>query len=48
MSFDWKTYFDLALELVQEPSHFSSSEEARLRSAISRAYYSIFDFYFGT
>ncbi len=36
MSFDWKEYLNLAKELAK------SNDEARLRSAISRAYYSVF------
>lgn len=42
MTFNWHDYFDLANELAHKPTHLSSSEEARLRSAISRAYYSSF------
>lgn len=40
MSFDWHEYFALAQELVTTTS-FTTSEEARLRSAISRAYYAV-------
>ena len=36
MKFDWSEYFNLAQELA------GTSEEAKLRSAISRAYYSVF------
>jgi|SRR6476661_3847651 len=36
MKFDWKEYFKLAKELAE------TSEEAKLRSAVSRAYYSAF------
>ena len=36
MKFDWSEYFNLAKELTQ------TSEEAELRSAVSRAYYSAF------
>jgi hypothetical protein len=46
MSFEWKYYLDLALELIekyeQEASHQTNNrllQEARLRAAISRAYY---------
>ncbi|MEG4288229.1 HEPN domain-containing protein [Microcoleus sp. C2C3] len=36
MKFDWEEYFNLAKELA------ATTEEAKLRSAISRAYYSVF------
>ena len=36
MKFDWEEYFNLAKELAGTP------EEAKLRSAVSRAYYSAF------
>ncbi|MEG5061002.1 HEPN domain-containing protein [Microcoleus sp. A2-C5] len=36
MKFDWSEYLNLAQELA------ASTEEAKLRSAISRAYYSVF------
>ena len=36
MKFDWSEYFNLAQELA------GTSEEAKLRSAVSRAYYSVF------
>src|SRR4028119_2002178 len=36
MKFDWSEYFYLARELAE------TSEEAKLRSAVSRAYYSAF------
>lgn len=39
MSFNWSEYFQLARELAGEQIPTPSSEEARLRSAISRAYY---------
>lgn len=38
MSFDWSNYLDLAQELHDNATN-SSSEEANLRSSISRAYY---------
>ncbi|HID61452.1 MAG TPA: HEPN domain-containing protein [Anaerolineae bacterium] len=41
MSFDWSEYFALAQELVGQATS-PSSQEARLRSAISRAYYAAF------
>ncbi len=41
MSFDWSQYFNLAKELGGEPG-IPATEEARLRSAISRAYYAVF------
>lgn len=41
MSFDWLEYLDLARELAR-PTTGPSSQEARLRSAISRAYYAAF------
>lgn len=41
MSFNWSTYLDLAQELtMQAPT--SLYQEAKLRSAISRAYYAAF------
>jgi len=39
--FDWSEYLSLAEELV-EKSSLAASEESRLRSAMSRAYYSAF------
>ena len=36
MKFDWEEYFNLAQELA------GTNEEAKLRSAVSRAYYSAF------
>ncbi len=42
MSFYWPEYLDLAKELSQFSKILSSSEEARLRAAISRAYYAAF------
>jgi uncharacterized protein (UPF0332 family) len=41
MSFRWSEYLDLARELAQ-PSAASALLEARLRAAISRAYYAAF------
>lgn len=41
MSFDWSQYLTLAQELAGRPSA-SASPEARLRTAISRAYYAAF------
>ncbi|MGQ9625942.1 MAG: hypothetical protein ACUVV0_03445 [Anaerolineae bacterium] len=41
MSFDWSKYLYLAQELAGQPTS-PSGEEARLRSAISRAYYAAF------
>jgi uncharacterized protein (UPF0332 family) len=41
MSFDWTEYLTLARELT-EPSPTHTSQESRLRSAISRAYYAAF------
>ncbi|GAB4405755.1 MAG: hypothetical protein Kow00123_18080 [Anaerolineales bacterium] len=41
MSFDWAEYLELALELMgQEVA--PAGEEARLRAAVSRAYYAAF------
>lgn len=37
MTFHWSEYLDLARELAQQPT-----DEAKLRSAISRAYYAAF------
>lgn len=41
MKFDWSEYFNLAQELAAI-SENSASSEAKLRSAVSRAYYSVF------
>jgi uncharacterized protein (UPF0332 family) len=41
MSFDWSEYLDLAQELAGQATG-PSSQEAKLRSAISRAYYAAF------
>ena len=41
MNFDWSEYLNLAQELAGRPTSLSN-EEARLRSAISRAYYAAF------
>lgn len=41
MSFDWLEYLDLAQQLTRSTTG-PSSREARLRSAISRAYYAAF------
>lgn len=41
MSFDWAKYLDLAKELIRNKGNLSS-EEACLRAAISRSYYSAF------
>jgi len=41
MSFDWSEYLNLAKELAKQSSS-PASEEAKLRSAISRAYYAAF------
>ena len=41
MSFDWLEYLDLARELAGSTTGLSS-QEARLRSAISRSYYAAF------
>jgi hypothetical protein len=41
MNFDWSQYFDLAQELART-SPRAVTREARLRSAISRAYYAVF------
>lgn len=42
MPFDWKQYLDLARELAQPTASDPGQREARLRSAISRAYYASF------
>jgi len=42
MSFVWSEYLDLAKELLGSASG-SPIEEAKLRSAISRAYYAVFN-----
>ena len=41
MNFDWSQYFVLAQELAGQPSQ-PPGEEARLRSAVGRAYYAAF------
>ena len=41
MSFDWHQYLDLAREL-EKRKQMASTEEARLRSAVSRAYYAAY------
>ncbi len=41
MSFDWSEYFFLAQELAGHPTD-RAGQEARLRAAISRAYYATF------
>lgn len=41
MTFDWTDYYDLAGELAG-PARLRSGREARLRSALSRAYYAAF------
>jgi len=41
MSFDWTDYVDLSVELVGS-GRMRSSREARLRCALSRAYYAAF------
>lgn len=42
MPFDWKQYLDLARELSQPTTSNAGTQEARLRSAVSRAYYAAF------
>ena len=42
MRFDWSEYLNLAQELAATNSDCSGNREAKLRSAISRAYYSTF------
>ncbi len=42
MRFDWSEYLNLAQELAATNSDSSGNREAKLRSAISRAYYSTF------
>lgn len=42
MRFDWSEYFNLAQDLAATNSDRSANKEAKLRSAISRAYYSTF------
>jgi uncharacterized protein (UPF0332 family) len=42
MTFSWTTYFTLAQELLKAAPN-SPLEETRLRSAISRAYYAVFN-----
>lgn len=41
MSFDWSEYFNLAQELAGKVTN-PSTQEAKLRSAISRSYYAIY------
>ncbi len=42
MSFNWSEYFDVAQELFEQVKHPSPHQEAKLRIAISRAYYAAF------
>jgi uncharacterized protein (UPF0332 family) len=42
MRFDWSEYLNLAQELADPNSDSSANSEAKLRSAVSRAYYSTF------
>jgi len=42
MKFDWSEYFNLAQELAAISSDNFASNEAKLRFAVSRAYYSVF------
>ncbi|MEG3894555.1 MULTISPECIES: HEPN domain-containing protein [unclassified Microcoleus] len=42
MKFDWSEYLNLAQELAATNNDSSANREAKLRSAISRAYYSTF------
>ncbi|WP_333147568.1 HEPN domain-containing protein [Microcoleus sp. B13-B6] len=42
MRFNWSEYLNLAQELAATNSDSSANREAKLRSAISRAYYSTF------
>jgi len=42
MRFDWSEYLNLAQELAATNSDSSANRDAKLRSAISRAYYSTF------
>jgi uncharacterized protein (UPF0332 family) len=42
MSFEYEDYFYLAQEIAGKTPSKSANEEARLRSAISRAYYAVF------
>ncbi len=44
MSFDWLDYLDLAKELQQNSKIDKNVTEAKLRTAISRSYYSVFNF----
>ncbi len=41
MSFDWIDYLNLAKELAGQPTN-PSTQDSKLRSAISRAYYAVF------
>lgn len=41
MSFPWRSFVDLAYELLKTPSN-STLEEASFRSAVSRSYYGVF------
>lgn len=41
MSFNWQSYLDLAIELIEHQRE-KRLEEAYLRSAISRSYYGVF------
>lgn len=43
MSFDWQKYLYLAKELAGNPVKNMESDEAKVRSSISRAYYAAFN-----
>lgn len=43
MSFDWSEYFDIAQELAIQAKNNTPHQEAKLRAAISRAYYALFN-----
>lgn len=43
MSFDWSEYFDIAQELATQAKNNTPHQEAKLRAAISRAYYAVFN-----
>ncbi len=42
MRFDWSEYLNIAREIAALPSDNAAIDEARMRSAVSRAYYAVF------
>ncbi len=42
MTFDWKSYLELSSDLEKQATNSDDNREAKLRSSVSRAYYSAF------